>query len=141
MEYQVSLQIKRLKNVINGSDQNGLSSDVDWQGGGSFVYAELFELNQVYINEIQEAVNPEEIEAIIHKIKNSPFLNIKVDIEKLLNKKEAFFDLSLQEQKLLLIQVLDNNQLYLNYSEIDDDQYAIDDQTKAFNRSFYQEEV
>ena len=140
MDYINTVSIPRLQKVIEG-EQGGISKEVDWQGGGSFVYAELFELNQVYINEIQEAVNPEEIETIIQKIKTSPFLNIKVDIEKLLSKKEAFFDLTLQEQKELLIQVLDNNQLYLSYSEIDDDQYAIDDQTKAFNRSFYQEEV
>lgn len=140
MNYINTVSVPRLQKVIEG-EQGGISKEVDWQGGGSFVYAELFELNQVYINEIQEAVNPEEIEKIIQKIKTSPFLNIKVDIEKLLSKKEAFFDLTLQEQKKLLIQVLDNNQLYLNYSEIDDDQYAIDDQTKAFNRSFYQEEV
>lgn len=140
MDYINTVSVPRLQKVIDG-EQGGISKEVDWQGGGSFVYAELFELNQVYINEIQEAVNPEEIETIIQKIKTSPFLNIKVDIEKLLSKKEAFFDLTLQEQKELLIQVLDNNQLYLSYSEIDDDQYAIDDQTKAFNRSFYQEEV
>lgn len=140
MDYINTVSVPRLQKVIEG-EQGGISKDVDWQGGGSFVYAELFELNHVYINELQKAVNPEAIEALIHKIKNSPFLNIKVDIEKLLNKKEAFFDLSLQEQKSLLIQILDNNQLYLSYSEIDDDQYAIDDQTKAFNRSFYQEEV
>ena len=140
MDYINTVSVPRLQKVIEG-EQGGISKEVGWQGGSSFVYAELFELNHVYINELQEAVNPEEIEAIIQKIKTSPFLNIKVDIEKLLSKKEAFFDLTLQEQKELLIQVLDNNQLYLSYSEIDDDQYAIDDQTKAFNRSFYQEEV
>lgn len=140
LNYIDDLTIERLKNVIDG-DQSGISKNIDWQGGGSFVYAELFELNQLYINELQEAVNTEKIEMLIHKIKASPFLNIKVDIEKLLSKKEAFFELTLKEQKSLLIQVLDNNQLYLNYSEIDDDQYAINDQTKAFNHSFYQEEV
>lgn len=140
LNYIDDLTIERLKNVIDG-DQSGISKNIDWQGGGSFVYAELFELNQLYINELQEAVNTEEIEMLIHKIKTSSFLNIKVDIEKLLSKKEAFFGLTLKEQKSLLIQVLDNNQLYLNYSEIDDEQYAIDDQKKSFNHSFYQEEV
>lgn len=140
MDYINTVSVPRLKKVIEG-EQGGISKEVEWQGGGSFVYAELFELNQVYINELQNTVKAEEIENIINKIKTSPFLNIKVDVEKLLSKKEVFFELSLKEQKELLIQVLDNNQLYLSYSEIDDDQYAIDDQTKAFNRSFYQEEV
>ena len=140
MDYINTVSVPRLQKVIEG-EQGGISKEVDWQGGGSFVYAELFELNQVYINELQSAVTAEEVEMIIHKIKTSPFLNIKVDLEKLLEYKEKFFELSLEEQKLLLIQVLDNNQLYLSYSEIDDDQYEIDDQTKAFNHSFYQEGV
>src|SRR5699024_9125529 len=31
---------KRLNNVIHG-DQTGISKEVNWQGGGSFVYTEL----------------------------------------------------------------------------------------------------
>lgn len=140
MDYISKISVPRLEKVIEG-EQGGISKEVAWQGGGSFVYAELFELNQVYINELQSVVKEEEIEFIIHKIKGSPFLNIKVDLEKLLKNKNDFFELTIEEQKLLLIQILDNNQLYLSYSEIDDDQHAIDDQTKAFNRSFYQKEV
>ena len=51
-----------------------------------------------------------------------------------------FNELSLKEQKDVLIQVLDMNQLYLNYSEIEDSQYDISDSVKAFNHSFYQKE-
>lgn len=32
------------------------------------------------------------------------------------------------------------NQLYLNYSEIEDSQYDIPDSVKTFNHSFYQKE-
>lgn len=36
--------------------------------------------------------------------------------------------------------MLDMNQLYLNYSEIEDSQYDISDSVKVFNHSFYQKE-
>ncbi|MFY7936151.1 MAG: DNA methyltransferase [Flavobacterium sp.] len=42
--------VKRLQNVING-DPTGISKDknVSWNGGGSFVYAELKSINEKYI--------------------------------------------------------------------------------------------
>lgn len=40
MDYIEELVVNRLKNVING-EQTGISKDVNWTGGGSFVYAEL----------------------------------------------------------------------------------------------------
>lgn len=140
LDYIQDLTINRLSNVIHG-EQSGISKKVNWHGGESFIYAELFELNQVYIESIKSASNTHEVEALINIIKNSSFLNIRVDLEKLFNQKEVFFELPLEKQKELLIEILDNNQLYLSYSEIDDDQYAIDDQVKAFNHSFYQEGV
>lgn len=140
LDYIQDLTIKRLSNVIHG-EQSGISKKINWHGGGSFIYAELFELNQVYIESIQNASNTHEVEALINIIKNSSFLNIRVDLEKLFNQKEVFFELPLEKQKELLIEILDNNQLCLSYSEIDDDQYAIDNQVKAFNHSFYQEGV
>jgi len=42
MDYIHDIPIKRLKKVIHG-EQGGISKTVNWQGGGSFVYAELEE--------------------------------------------------------------------------------------------------
>lgn len=58
-------------------------------------------------------------------------------LEKLTNEEEKFKNLSIYEKKAILINVLDANQLYLSYSDINDSQYEIDDETKAFNDSFY----
>ncbi|EIQ2586335.1 site-specific DNA-methyltransferase, partial [Listeria innocua] len=62
MNYINDVSVPRLQKVIIG-EQGGISKDVKWTGGGSFIYAELFELNQVYINELQQTSNTEEIEA------------------------------------------------------------------------------
>lgn len=140
MDYINTISVPRLQNVING-EQSGVSKDVGWGGGGSFIYAELYELNQVYIDKIQAATDQDSIQDVLKSIQSSDFLNLKVDLDKVFNENDEFFELSLDEQKIILIQVLDNNQLYLSYSEIDDNQYAIDGDTKAFNASFYDEEV
>ena len=46
---------------------------------------------------------------------------------------------SLDERKKILLKVIDKNQLYYNYSEIDDENVRdlISDTDYAFNRSFY----
>ena len=38
---QTETSIMRLKKVIDGTDQSGISKSVNWQGGGDFVYFEL----------------------------------------------------------------------------------------------------
>lgn len=149
LENQIFLQKKRLKNVIDGSDKNGISSDANWQGGGSFIYTELMDLNNAYINQIKEANTSTELLDIFEIIKKYADLNYLVELEKLTNEpitidedtKEtlSFGELSLDKQKELLIDVMDINQLYVNYSEIDDSMYQVSEQDKAFNRSFYEE--
>ncbi|TLE09518.1 site-specific DNA-methyltransferase [Helicobacter bilis] len=52
MEYIESITKERLKKVING-EQGGISKAVDWQGGGSFIYAELMPLNAIYKERIK----------------------------------------------------------------------------------------
>src|SRR5699024_5363441 len=45
MDYINTVSVPRLQKVING-EQGGISKDVEWQGGGSFVYVELMEKNR-----------------------------------------------------------------------------------------------
>lgn len=139
MEKQVDISINRLKEVVTGKT-SGISKDVKWQGGSSFVYAELYSLNEIYLHDIHSCTDIESLEQIINQMKQSAYLNFKVDLEKVTTKNGDFKSLSLDEQKAVLIQVLDMNQLYLNYSEIEDSQFAISDAVKAFNHSFYQKE-
>ena len=53
---------------------------------------------------------------------------------------EDFIQFSLSEQKQLLLELVDNNNLYVNYSDIDDTQYGISDEEKYLNKQFYGEE-
>lgn len=136
MDYGENSPVRRLVNVING-DKTGISKEVDWQGGGSFVYAELCSLNHDYIGKIQSADTHDELNHVLEEIKDNAYLNFKVDFEQLTLSNEEFQSLSLEQKKKILTEALDMNQLYLNYSEIDDKQYDIDEETKLFNHSFY----
>ena len=139
MDYINTVSVPRLQKVIEG-EQGGVSKDVDWKGGGGFVYAELASLNERYVKDIQQASNEAELEKVLSTMKESAYLNFKVDLERVSSKDEGYRLLSLEEKKEVLIQVLDMNQLYLSYSEIEDEQYKIPEDVKAFNHSFYQKE-
>jgi len=136
MDYIKDNVVSRLQSVIKG--KNTKSSKIEnWQGGGSFVYAELDSLNQKYIDKLNEVTSEEELESILKEMMSSAYLNFKVELNKVTVEDEDFSALSLDEKKKVLIDVLDMNQLYLNYSEIDDTEYDISDEVKQFNHSFY----
>lgn len=136
MSYIKELTTKRLINTISG-ESSGITNKVNWQGGGSFVYAELDNINQQYIDKLNEITSEEELESTLEEMKSSAYLNFKVELNKVTLEDEDFSTLPLDKQKKVLIDILDMNQLYLNYSEIDDTQYDISDEVKQFNHSFY----
>jgi len=49
--------VVRLRKVIDG-EQTGISKNINWKGGGSFVYLELKKYNQTFIEQI-EALKPD----------------------------------------------------------------------------------
>ncbi|AMH89638.1 restriction endonuclease subunit M [Streptococcus mitis] len=137
MDYIEDKIVTRLNNVIRG-DSTGVSKDVNWQGGGSFVYAELKNDAQDFKESILKATTTEELLELFNKAKTSSFLSYRVDPKKL--KEAEFKELSLAEQKQVLSELIDNNNLYVNYSDIEDSSFAISSQEKALNRAFYGEE-
>lgn len=137
MDYIETVSVERLKKVIDG-EQGGISKDVNWTGGGSFVYCELKNDAQDFKNTVLEARESETLSQLFEQAKKSSFLSYRVDPKKL--KKSAFEKLSLAEQKQVLLELVDNNNLYVNYSEIDDSDYGISLEEKKLNRDFYGEE-
>ena len=135
LNYNDNDSLVRLKNVLNG-EQGGISKAVNWQGGGSFVYCELKELNQKYIDEIM-AANDEKLVELYPKITESEFISYKVDINKLKESEQDFKDLSTEDKRRFLVEVLDKNQLYVNYCDMEDEDLAVTEEEKAFTKSFY----
>lgn len=137
MDYIETVSVERLKKVIDG-EQGGISKDVNWTGGDSFVYCELKNDAQDFKNTVLEARDPETLSQLFEQAKKSSFLSYRVDPKKL--KKSEFEKLSLAEQKQVLLELVDNNNLYVNYSEIEDSDYDISENEKKLNRAFYGEE-
>ncbi len=134
MDYVNSVTIDRLNKVING-DQSGISESVNWQSGGSFIYAELKKWNQNYIDEIEDAKATKRLLTIYNKMKAEAFFRYDVDLTKF--EENEFSKLELDQQKEVLIECLDKNHLYVNLSEMDDATYDISNEDKAMNRKFY----
>lgn len=139
MNYLDNVTIERMHDVIKG-EQWGISSKVNWQGGGSFVYCELKELNNKYIDEIQVA-DDNKLNDLYKEITESEFISYKVDINKLRESEQDFKELSIDDKRNFLIQVLDKNLLYVNYCDMEDEDLAVTEEEKSFARSFYGEEV
>lgn len=128
----------RLSNVIKG-DKSGISKTIKWQGGGSFIYTELIQHNAKVIDKIEQANTTEALKSIWQEIENADFISYKIKPESINENIHEFEALSLEEQKQFLIAVLDKNQLYVNYSDIEDEHYEISDSDKKLNKQFYGE--
>lgn len=136
MDYISTFTIPRLMSVIKG-EQGGISKEVRWQGGGSFIYCELMQYNEAYIDRIQKVNLPKDLLTIWNEMQGKAFISYKVKLETINENISDFEKLSLDEQKRFLIEILDKNQLYINYSEIDDKEYSVSEPDKKLNRKFY----
>ncbi|NMA75608.1 MAG: site-specific DNA-methyltransferase [Bacteroidales bacterium] len=137
MDYINTVSVPRLQKVIEG-EQGGISKDVKWQGGGNFVYVELMEKNRGFLTSIQNAKTPTDLHKVFDFMLEEAEIDFRVDLEAV---KDTLNELSFTEQKKTLIKIIDKNQLYYNYSEIDDENVRdlIPDSDYAFNKSFYDE--
>ena len=136
IDEQIDKQLDRLKKVLKG-EQIGVSKEVGWKGGGDFVYLELMKWNENFVKKIQKAKTKEELRKLWETMKEKAFLSYKVDIKAIDEDAKDFEDLSIEDQKRFLLECLDKNHLYVNYSEIDDEEYGISEEDKKLNKGFY----
>lgn len=127
----------KLSETIENYDTTGISKAVGWKGGGDFVYCELKELNEEFIQKIREAKDTKEPLKIWEEMKTHAFLSYKINPKDIDENAEEFKDLSLEKQKKFLIECLDKNALYVNYSEIEDKQYNVSEEDIEPNNKFY----
>ena len=155
MDYVETITLERLKKVVEKRikvenklseeieyDTGGISESVAWKGGGDFVYCELMQYNEVYMDKIQAAQSSKELVALWRDIAENSFLNWYVNPE---IPEDAVNDFTaigegengVSKQKKLLVELLDKNQLYVNLSEIDDEEFGISAGDKELNEEFY----
>ncbi|GAA7779563.1 site-specific DNA-methyltransferase [Helicobacter pylori] len=134
MDYIETITKERLKKVIEG-EQGGISKKCDFKGGGSFVYAELKEVNLEVKKQILNAKSKSECLKIFNDL-NECFLK-RTDCKIDGIHSEEFQNLDLNEQKRIYCALLDSNEDYLNLGDIDEDAWGIDEITKKYNEIFY----
>lgn len=137
MDYIETVSIERLKKVIDG-EQGGISQDVAWSGGGSFIYAELMDKNATFIDAVLNSKHSDELKAIFDDMKATLDFDFRVDLQEV---DQSIWDEDFEMQKKILVKIIDKNQLYHNYSEIDDEtiKLQLSQSDYDFNKSFYGE--
>ena len=128
MHYVETVTRERVKKVIEQDNK------------GDFIYCELMQYNQAYMDKIQAAQSSEELIALWRDIAENAFLNWYANPEM---PEEAVNDFiaidDVEKQKHLLAELLDKNQLYVNLSEIEDVDFEVSAEDKALNKKFYGE--
>jgi len=126
MDYVEKCTKERVKKVI---EQNG---------SGDFVYLELMKWNDNFVQDIKKAKTKGDLKQLWETMKEKAFLSYKVDIKAIDDNAKDFADLFLENQKKFLLECLDKNHLYVNYSEIDDEEYRVSEEDKKLNKEFYE---
>ncbi|WRA37646.1 site-specific DNA-methyltransferase [Helicobacter pylori] len=134
MDYIETITKERLKKVIEG-EQGGISKKCDFKGGGSFVYAELKEVNLEIKKQILNANSTSECLKIFNDLNERFLKRADCKIDEIHS--EEFQNLDLNEQKRICCNLLDSNEDYLNLGDIDEDAWEIDGITKKYNEIFY----
>jgi adenine-specific DNA-methyltransferase len=145
MDYGENDSVQRLRNVIGnrkegiitGYDNRGISTTVNWQGGGSFVYCELATANQRFVDAIEAATTTEQLTTIWADMQATGFLSWKVKPKEIDDNIADFAELSIDNQKRFLIECLDKNMLYVPLSEINSEEFGISQEDKNLNSGFY----
>jgi Adenine specific DNA methylase Mod len=134
MAYIQDFPLVRFHKVIEG-EQGGVSKEVGWQGGGSFIYAELAQSNSTFVDSIESAQDIDALQSIYAEIKASGYLRYDVDLSAF--DFDDFSALDLGDAKRVLMDCLDANHLYVNLSSLGDTDFEISEEDAAANRSFY----
>lgn len=134
MDYIETITKERLKKVIEG-EQGGISKKCGFKGGGSFVYAELKEVNSEIKKQILNAKSTDECLKIFNDLNKRVLKRADNKMDAIHS--EEFQKLDLNEQKRKCCASLDSNEDYLNLGDIDEDAWEIDERTKKYNGIFY----
>ncbi|WRC85285.1 site-specific DNA-methyltransferase [Helicobacter pylori] len=134
MDYIETITKERLKKVIEG-EQGGISKKCGFKGGGSFVYAELKEVNLEIKKQILNAKSASECLKIFETLSERFLKRADCKIDEIHS--GEFHNLDLNEQKRIYCACLDSNEYYLNLGDMDEDAWGIDKITKKYNEIFY----
>lgn len=137
MDYISTVTVPRLVKVIEG-EQGGISKAQNWQGGGSFVYAELAEQGEALMGALEHAQSSQGVEAVLRDATDRGLLRPSVLPDSLSQSRDDFKELSLKEQRQVVAELIDKNRLYINASDVEDSELGLTKADVRFTKSFYE---
>ena len=103
----------------------------------NMIFFELMKYNESFVEEIENTKDTKALLKIWEQMKEKAFFKHNFEMQKFEKDMEAFKKLDLEKQKQILFGVLDKNQLYVNYSEIEDKKFKVEKKEKEINIDFY----
>ena len=103
----------------------------------TITFCQLAKLNQTIVEEIEAANDDDTLYGIYKRMVKSGFISYKVNPADIEAAADDYAVLSFEDKKRFLMEILDKNLLYVNYCDMDDEEYGISEEDKAFTRSFY----
>ena len=98
--------------------------------------------NAAFVERIQAARTSDELVAIWREMAKESFLNWYINPEVPADAIDDFIAIGdVTQQQVLLMELLDKNQLYVNLSEMEDEEFRVSDEDKVLNRAFYAEDL
>ncbi len=120
LDEHVDIMLRRIPRVIESRN---------------FVYANILNNANKFRKRIESAKDDKEYLALLEEATSSSFLSYRVDPTKL--SESEFRKLSSSDKRRLLLELIDNNTLYVNYEDINDPSFKVSDADKKFNKKLY----
>lgn len=120
---------RRLDKVIGG-EGSGISKRRKWKGGGSFVSCALADRGSGYAERIRLAEDGGALAAIRAELAAAGLSGEAVS-------GEDVWALPLEEQKSLLLELVEGSPLYINARDLEDEALAVAETDRAFTEQFY----
>ncbi|MDB4727833.1 site-specific DNA-methyltransferase [Saprospiraceae bacterium] len=105
--------------------------------GEGFVFTELKSNNQVWIDQILKSEKEKELKVIWKKIQEQAFISYKVELKSIDETIGDFEQMSIEDKKHFLVEVLDKNLLYVNTTDMDNEDFAVTEEEKRLTNLFY----
>ena len=129
--------IEQLNEHVYVANQRVSKATENVRRSKNIIYFALAKYNQKAIDLVQKCKNYDEIWSLWKKLCDEYFLGYNVEIKEFEENQDLFKELSLKEQKEILVEMLNKNNLYINLSDIDDVDYGISEDIKLINKDFY----
>lgn len=125
MDYVETVTKERIRQVIlrNGTD--------------SFIYAELADANEEFVQKIKNSNSLDELSGIWNEMQERAFLSHRATSIIQATSTANLDSLNKIEFVTFLLEILDHNMLYVPFTEIDDEQYGLDQETRRLNKKMF----